>query len=53
MAVACSLCEEDEWEILDDGMCQSCSENSGAAKYCCGAIYEDDEDTCRSCGEPL
>lgn len=24
-----------------------------AARYCCGAIYEEGEDTCRSCGEPL
>lgn len=23
------------------------------AKYCCGMIYEDGEDTCMSCGEPL
>lgn len=28
-------------------------ENEAGAKYCCGMIYEDDESTCSSCGEPL
>lgn len=23
------------------------------ARYCCGMIYEQGEDTCFSCGEPL
>jgi len=27
--------------------------NDGSAKYCCGAIYEDGETRCASCGEPL
>lgn len=39
---------------LQDGLCQECSDLAdSSAKYCCGAIYEDGEDTCRSCGEPL
>lgn len=54
MALACESCDEkvDEGD-MEDGMCPACFEVSGGAKYCCGAIYEDGEDTCRSCGEPL
>jgi hypothetical protein len=39
---------------MENGQCEECynSEYSGP-KYCCGAIYEEGEDTCRSCGEPL
>lgn len=46
-------CEVDEND-MEEGQCEECynSEYSGA-KYCCGAIYEDGEETCRSCGEPL
>lgn len=32
---------------------ESCFEVSDGPTYCCGAIYEDGEDTCMSCGEPL
>ena len=41
-------------DSLENGECEECAnlEYSGP-KYCCGAIYEDGEDTCRSCGEPL
>jgi len=31
----------------------ACFEVSGGSSYCCGMIYEDGEDTCGSCGEPL
>jgi hypothetical protein len=46
-------CEVDEND-MQEGQCEECygSDYSGA-KYCCGAIYEDGEDTCMSCGEPL
>ena len=53
--LTCACCggEVDEKE-MEDGRCEECfnSEYLGP-KYCCGAIYEDGEDTCRSCGEPL
>jgi len=29
------------------------AEVSGGTSYCCGMMYEDGEDTCASCGEPL
>ena len=28
-------------------------EFANGPKYCCGLMYENGEDTCRSCGEPL
>lgn len=37
----------------DSGLCETCLEVSDGPKYCCGLIYEDGEDTCMSCGEPL
>ena len=55
----CELCEE---RIEDDGdhvdfngvdYHQECFENSGGPKYCCGMMYEDGEEKCRSCGEPI
>ena len=53
--LTCDSCgaEVDEDEI-EGGECEDCynSEYSGP-RYCCGAIYEDGEDTCMSCGEPL
>lgn len=34
--------------------CEACMpEDPGDTKYCCGLIYEDGEDTCASCGDPL
>lgn len=36
----------EDWHI-------TCSELRGGPSYCCGLIYEDGEDTCVSCGEPL
>lgn len=36
------------------GLCEECYEDAEpSARYCCGVIYEDGEDTCMSCGEPL
>lgn len=32
---------------------EECFGLSDCPTYCCGMIYEDGEDTCRSCGEPL
>lgn len=39
---------------MESGMCKECydSDYTGPT-YCCGFIYEDGEDTCRSCGESL
>ena len=37
----------------EDQLCNACFEVSDGPKYCCGAIYEEGEDTCMSCGEPL
>lgn len=37
-----------------DDYCETCLEELPSGdKYCCGLIYEDGEDTCASCGEPL
>ena len=49
----CCGCEVDESD-MQEGQCPECynSEYTGP-KYCCGMIYEDGEDTCMSCGEPL
>lgn len=45
-------CEVDE-EDMENGQCEECYSNYSGPKYCCGAIYEEGEDTCRSCGEAL
>lgn len=37
----------------ENGWYEDDNDGDGAAKYCCGAIYEEGEDTCKSCGEPL
>jgi len=53
--LTCDCCgdEVDENE-MQEGQCEECyNSDDAAAKYCCGAIYEDGEDTCQSCGEPL
>ncbi len=58
VALVCTLCEEgveDEanWDE-ESKICMACFEVGGSSStYCCGAIYEDGEDTCGSCGEPL
>lgn len=33
--------------------CEWGDDRDDIAKYCCGAIYEDGETACRSCGEAL
>jgi hypothetical protein len=46
-------CEVDEND-MEEGQCEECyNSDYWGPKYCCGAIYEEGEDTCRSCGEPL
>lgn len=45
-------CEVDESD-MEEGQCEECYSDYSGPKFCCGAIYEDDEDTCRSCGELL
>ncbi|KJF25092.1 hypothetical protein SZ00_02018 [Rhodococcus sp. AD45] len=57
MALVCTSCEEsveDEanWYEQDE-ICMACLEVGGGSTYCCGAIYENGEETCGSCGEPL
>lgn len=56
MPLICTSCDEvvaeADWDEEDE-VCNACFEVGGSAKYCCGAIYEDGEDTCRSCGDPL
>lgn len=53
---ACPSCGK-ETDVLDftEGQCDDCNADSeySGSKYCCGAIYEDGEDTCMSCGESL
>jgi hypothetical protein len=57
MTLICPLCDEvveDEADWVDsDDMCNTCFEVSGGPKYSCGVMYDDGEDTCRSCGESL
>jgi hypothetical protein len=33
--------------------CEWGADDDSGPKYCCGAIYEDGETVCASCGEPL
>jgi len=55
--LVCTSCDEvveDEADWDEESqLCNACFEVSGGPSYCCGMIYEDGEDTCRSCGEPL
>jgi hypothetical protein len=58
MTLICTSCDEEVDELNwhdEDELCTPCFEVSGdsTAKYCCGSIYEEGEDTCKSCGEPL
>lgn len=51
-------CESCGWDVdedeIEDGECPECRESEySGPKYCCGMIYENGEDTCLSCGEPL
>ena len=46
-------CEVDDSD-MEEGMCPECYDSwNPGVKYCCGMIYEEDEDTCKSCGEYL
>lgn len=56
------ICEGCDEPIEDDGSHidfngedwhEACFEVSGGPTYCCGIMYENGEDTCMSCGEPL
>ena len=51
----CPFCgwEGDSDEISADFGCPECDEGFSGPRYCCGGIYEQGEDTCASCGEPL
>lgn len=54
-APACVTCGDDlDADERDEDECEDCrqTEYSGA-KYCCGMIYEEGEDTCTSCGEAI
>ena len=54
-ALTCVTCgnEVDEVE-LETGECDDCyGVEYFGPKYCCGGIYQQGEDTCASCGEPL
>jgi hypothetical protein len=63
MTLICTSCDEvveDEADWVDFngvGYCNDCFENGASdgsgTKYCCGVIYEDGEDHCMSCGDPL
>ncbi|MFF3868208.1 LIM domain-containing protein [Micromonospora sp. NPDC001898] len=57
--LTCEGCKE---PIEDDGSHtdfngedwhEACFEVSGGPSYCCGMTYENGEDTCLSCGEPI
>jgi hypothetical protein len=53
--LTCDSCGDDVDESdMQEGQCEECynSDYSGTT-YCCGAIYEEGEDTCLSCGETL
>lgn len=54
--LACTACDDVVDETFWDEelqMCEECAGNSGGAKYHCGMIHDDGEDTCKSCGEPI
>jgi hypothetical protein len=51
----CESCgdEVDEKEV-ESGLCADCQEGDYMGpKCCCGAIYEEGEEICASCCEPL
>jgi hypothetical protein len=56
MPPVCTSCDEKvdaaNWHKKEK-LCEACFEVSGGPTYCCGAIYEQGEATCKSCGEPL
>ena len=53
--MTCDSCgQEVSEDEIEGGQCEECRDSDyDGPKYCCGAIYEEGEDTCASCGEPL
>ncbi|PNH86110.1 hypothetical protein CXZ05_03135 [Arthrobacter sp. AFG20] len=52
--LTCDSCGGDVDENdMQEGQCEECYNDYSGPTYCCGAIYEEGEDTCMSCGEPL
>lgn len=50
----CDVCGRGANESeLSWGQCEDCASDFSGPRYCCGAIYEDGEETCASCGESL
>lgn len=46
-------CAVDEHH-MEEGQCEDCyASDYLGPKYCCGQIYEEGEETCRGCGDPL
>ncbi|MCB2413066.1 hypothetical protein LGT39_09450 [Demequina sp. TTPB684] len=55
-AQTCMVCYaelDEDSDDMEEGMCAACAETEPGAKYCCGAIYEEGETSCQSCGDPL
>ena len=57
VTLVCTSCGDDvedkgHWDE-ESQMCLACFEVSSGPTYCCGVMYEEGEDTCWSCGEPL
>jgi hypothetical protein len=57
VTLVCTVCDEvveNEADWHDESeLCNSCFEVSGGSMYCCGIMYDNGEDTCSSCGDPL
>lgn len=53
--LTCEICEREvDAENLIEGECEDCYDSDYTGpKYCCGMIYEEGEDSCSGCGEPL
>jgi hypothetical protein len=53
--VTCVSCgTEVDYDEIEEGECEDCYNSPfTGTRYCCGAIYEEGEDTCMSCGEPI
>lgn len=53
--LTCDSCGGDVDESdMQNGQCEECYDSDDyGPTYCCGAMYEEGEDTCMSCGEPL
>ena len=52
--LTCDSCGDDvDDEDMQEGQCEDCYSDYSGPTYCCGMIYEEGEDSCVSCGEPL